>query len=318
MAKKRKAKPTPKPTPTSGESTPRRPQRTPATGGDESKLMLAEWWQENGKYLVAGAILGILAIGGWKGWEYYEEYIAMGAAVEYETFLDYIALEDEVDASESLNTLRDKYRMTAYPDFASLAMAKFHVEQDDLAAAAESLRWITEHSRNEALQLLAQVRLARVLFALGEKQAAYDIVLSASFPEGLAELASELEGDYWVQEGEGARAKEAYQRAISNSISDDFNFIMMKMGEIADPAQPAEDTQAEDTQPKDMQSTDTQSENAQSEYTQPEEAQSEEAQPEDMQSADTQFEDMQSEDTQSEDTQAEGAQPEEIQSESTQ
>ena len=206
---------------------------TPRIGlGDESTEMLAEWWHDNGKYFVVGAILGILAIGGWKGWSYYTETRAMEAALQYRNMLDHIASVEEQDATSALNMLRDRYATTTYSVFASFAMAKFKIEQGQLEEAVTDLRWVTEHSKYEELKSLAWVRLARVLLELGKKEEAYDIVLSYSFPRGVEELAAEVQGDYLVQEGNYEQAKEAYQRAISTSMLDDYNFIMMKVEEI--------------------------------------------------------------------------------------
>ena len=224
MAKKRQQK---KPDPT------RQAARMPRIGsGDESKEMLSEWWHDNGKYLIAGLVLAVLGIGGWKGWGYYTETRAMEAVVQYEEMLDYIALEDEQDAARILNILRDQYGSTTYATFASFAMAKFRIEQEKLKEAAMDLRWIAEYSRYEELRSLASVRMVRVLLELGEREEAYEIILSRSFPRGLEELLAEVQGDYLVKEGEYQRAEDAYRRAISNSVADDYNFIMMKVEEI--------------------------------------------------------------------------------------
>ena len=211
----------------------RTPSRTPRIeSGDESLEMLSEWWHDYGKYLIAGVVLSILVIGGWKGWGYYTENQAIEAAAHYQEMLDYMALEDMQSATQALNTLRDKYSGTTYSVFASFAMAKFKIEQELLKEATADLRWITEHSKYDELKSLAWVRLARILLELGQREEAYEIVLSYSFPRGVEELASEVHGDYLVGEGNYRKAQEAYQRAISTSMIDDYNFIMMKVEEI--------------------------------------------------------------------------------------
>ena len=209
--------------------------------GDESKEMLAEWWHDNGKYLIAGAILGIMAIGGWKGWGYYTETRALGAAMQYEEIIDYIALEDAQEATQILNTLRDKYAATTYSAFASFAMAKFKIDQGQLEEAVVDLRWVTEHAQYEELRSLAWVRLARVLLELGQTEEANEIVLTYTFPRGIEELAAEVYGDYSVRQGNYEQAREAYQNAISTSMVDDYNFIMMKVEELGGTLEPADE-----------------------------------------------------------------------------
>lgn len=219
-----------------------RTPKTPRVGsGDESQEMLSEWWHDNGKYLIAGVVLGIMAIGGWKGWGYYTEIRAMEAAMQYEEMLDYIALEEVQDATQALNTLRNKYAATTYSTFASFAMVKFKIDQGQLKEAAADLRWVTEHAQYEELKSLAWVRLARVLLELGQNEEAREIVLSYTFPRGIEELAAEVHGDYLVGQGNYAQAQEAYQNAISTSMVDDYNFIMMKVEEIGGTLEPAEE-----------------------------------------------------------------------------
>ena len=209
--------------------------------GDESKEMLAEWWHDNGKYLIAGVILGVMAIGGWKGWGYYTETRALGAAMQYEEIIDYIALEDAQEATQILNTLRDKYAATTYSAFASFAMAKFKIDQGQLEEAVADLRWVTEHAQYEELRSLAWVRLARVLLELGQTEEANEIVLTYTFPRGIEELAAEVYGDYSVRQGNYEQAREAYQNAISTSMVDDYNFIMMKVEELGGTLEPADE-----------------------------------------------------------------------------
>lgn len=219
-------------------------KRTPSaptiSSGDESREMLSRWWHENGKYFVVGAVLAILAVGGWKGWGYYSETQAIEAADQYEKMLNSVASEEGLEASRILNTLRDQYTGTMYSVFASFTMAKFNVEQGQLEEAAANLRWITEHSEYEELKSLAWVRLARILLELGQREEAYDIVLSYSFPRGIEELAAEVQGDYLVGEGDFEQARDAYQKAISTSMLDDYNFIMMKTEEIGGKLEPPE------------------------------------------------------------------------------
>ena len=219
-----------------------RAPRTPRVeSGDESREMLTEWWHDNGKYFIAGAVLSIVAIVGWKGWGYYTETRAIEAATQYEEMLDYIALENAQEAAQILNTLRDKYAATTYSVFASFAMAKFKVEQGQLKEAVPDIKWVTEHSGYEEFKSLAWVRLARLLLELGQTEEAYEIVLSYTFPRGIEELAAEVRGDYLIRQNNYEQAQNAYQNAISTSMVDDYNFIMMKVEEMGGTLEPPEE-----------------------------------------------------------------------------
>ena len=223
----------------------KKPRRPRVQSADESMEMLSQWWQDNGRYFIAGAVLGMMAIGGWRGWDYYTVTQESQAATHYEEVLDYIALEDEQDATEILTTLRNEYTNTTYSVFASLAMAKFKVEQEQLEEAAADLRWVAENAQYEELRSLAWVRLARVLMELEQTDEAREIVVNYIFPRGIEELASEIHGDYLTRQGNYEQAKDAYQRAVSTSMVDDYNFIMMKIEEIGGTLEPPQNEDEE-------------------------------------------------------------------------
>ena len=213
------------------------PPKSPAKFGtiqadDASIDVLAQWWQENGKYMIAGAVLGIVVMGSWKGWEYYVEFMSAQASDHYEMLHYYVALEQEADALEQLNIIKDDYKVTTYPELASLLMARFRIERGELEIAAENLQWVAENSEHWVLQALAYVRLARVLLELDRPKEARDILLEQAFPEGIDQLGQEVYGDYLAQQGELDQAGDAYYRAVSKSVQDDYSFIMMKLQEI--------------------------------------------------------------------------------------
>lgn len=203
-----------------------------AQADDASIDVLAQWWHENGKYMIAGAVFGLVVMGSWKGWGYYVELMSAQAADHYEILQHYVALEQEADAVEQLDIIKDDYGVTTYPDLASLLMARFRVERGELEMAVENLQWVAEHSEHWVLQALAYVRLARVLLELDRPQEARDILLEQVFPDGIDQLGQEVYGDYLAQQNKFDQASDAYYRAVSQSVQDDYSFIMMKLQEI--------------------------------------------------------------------------------------
>lgn len=208
------------------------PKRVAAKADDSDIDVLAQWWQENGKYMIAGAVFGLAAMGSWKGWDYYVEFMSQKAVAQYEMMEQYVALDQEAGVVQHFNTILDEYGVTTYPDLASLLMAKFRVERDELEMAAENLQWVADNSDYPTLRALALVRLARVLLALDRPDEVRDILLEESFPKGIDQLGQEVYGDYLAQTGELERAQDAYYQAVSQSIQDDYSFIMMKLQEI--------------------------------------------------------------------------------------
>ena len=61
--------------------------------------------------------------------------------------------------------LRDNYASTPYASLAVLHEAKSQIEKGDAAAAEESLRWVIKNSKQDTVQNVARLRLARLLLA---------------------------------------------------------------------------------------------------------------------------------------------------------
>ena len=51
---------------------------------EEQVEALKKWWRENGKSVVGGVVLGLALVGGWRGWQYYEQTRAVLEALERE------------------------------------------------------------------------------------------------------------------------------------------------------------------------------------------------------------------------------------------
>ena len=98
---------------------------------------LRNWWSRNGVALIAGIVL---AVGGVIGWRWYQEYWqeqAEGASREYSAYLTARALGD---ASEEAANLAQAREGTAYHVFALLHEASDAVTSEDWERAA-ALLW---------------------------------------------------------------------------------------------------------------------------------------------------------------------------------
>ncbi len=92
---------------------------------DEEQIdALKKWWQENGNSVIAGVILGLTAIFGWRGWQDYKIEQAEAASELYQQMV--IAVRDDKNAKnakETANNILAEYESTAYSVFAKLTLA---------------------------------------------------------------------------------------------------------------------------------------------------------------------------------------------------
>ncbi len=192
---------------------------------------LKDWWKQNGVAVVGGAVLGISALVGWRGWNWYQEKQATEASDVFIVVQEAVNKNDTTTLSEQTNILRDQYSSTPYASLAVLHQAKTQMDQGDHAAAEESLRWALKNSKQETVQNVARLRLARLLLAdnkINEAQA----MLSTGVSDAYASLANEIRGDIFVAKGDIEQAKKAYDEALLTASGGGVEYLQLKRSDL--------------------------------------------------------------------------------------
>ena len=167
---------------------------------------LKEWWKQNGTAVITGAVLGIAALSGWRGWDWYQEKQAMQASDMYADVQNALIQNDTEALHNQAETLRSSFKSTPYAVLATLHEAKVQSEKGDLNAAAKSLRWAIDNSSQDSVQDIARIRLARVLVADNKLDEAAAMI-NRNLPKAYASLVNEIRGDIFLAKGETDQAK---------------------------------------------------------------------------------------------------------------
>ena len=192
-----------------------------------------KWWKDNGSFIVTGLILGLGVLGGWKYWQDYKLNRASAASAHYEELGLAIARGDGNGASDLLARLSDEFKATPYASQGRLAMAKFHVQSNELELAAEQLRAVVDTSKDDNLKLIARLRLARVLMAQEKHDNALDTLSVARTGEFAARF-HDVRGDVYAMLGRDAEARAEYQSALDLFEPGliDRNLVEMKLNDL--------------------------------------------------------------------------------------
>lgn len=173
---------------------------------------LKEFWNEHGKGIVAGAIIGF---GLFYGWRYYDQYTLETqerASASYQELTTQLSEGSDNAVLEAQNFVNDNPD-NVYAQLVALQLAEHATERADLATAVTVLQSVVDNADDDNMSALATIRLARVLTT----QEQYDTALSLvkkPLPEAYAGFAAELEGDILAEQGKNSEARAAYERAL--------------------------------------------------------------------------------------------------------
>lgn len=200
------------------------------------------WWKENGAFVIVGLVLGIGLIAGWNYWKAYQLSQAEQAGAVYQAMTAAAGIGNTELAAAELLTLENDFASSAYTDQGRLLVARLRVEEGDLGGAADLLRTLVEETDDPELELVARVRLARVLIADAAGDQALD-VLTLDRAGVFAPRFHELRGDVFASRGETEAAREEYALALAGGAADviDIQVVQYKLDALgAAPAGSAE------------------------------------------------------------------------------
>ncbi len=216
---------------------------------DEEQIeALKNWWNENGTQLLVGLVIVLTGVFGYQTWQNNMREEGEAASALYEELRVALSASASATGEERAHqittasyisdTLKEEHESSAYSKFAAMQMAKLAVEQGNLNKAELDLEWVMDHG-SDAIIPLARLRLARVLFAKGDRERA--LALVENVEEGAYRSSyAEVRGDFYHRLGRNKDARQAYQAALNEMQGTGSNpLIQMKMDDIAVPTAPA-------------------------------------------------------------------------------
>ena len=198
---------------------------------EEQLERLKEWWSKNGKFVIAGLVIGLATVIGLRMWTDARNSEAEAASQQYEQLLGLVEQGDSAQAEQIAGTLLTEYSSTPYASLAKLMLARLKVEQGDLVAAATFLRQVMDNTRQEEIRQIARLRLARVLLADGKADEALSVIEGSGSAVVLAD-SEIIKGDIYLAQGKRTEARAAYERAMALGAENQ-RLLQMKLDDLA-------------------------------------------------------------------------------------
>ncbi|EHZ2540216.1 TPA: YfgM family protein [Vibrio parahaemolyticus] len=190
---------------------------------------IKDWWKENGKAVIIGAVVGL---GGLFGWRYYQDTVIQAsetASQSYTTAMNTLQ-EKGVDAQSDVQAFIESNEVKEYSVLAALQLAKAQVEAKDFAAALEQLKWAQSNTKDTALSPLISYRIARIETEMGNFDAA-NTELGKVTDTAWAGRIAELRGDIALRQGDKDAAYVVYTEA--QQAADASPTLQMKLDDLA-------------------------------------------------------------------------------------
>ncbi len=221
---------------------------------------LKRWWQENGRQLL---LMVVLVLGGWFGWQQWQDVHqqkAADASLVFAEIIDLVQAENIADLNseqqERLTTLADslrgEYSDSQYAQYATLALARLAVARNELDEAAGFLQEVINSASDRELAALTRARLARVRLAQKQYPGVLE-VLDVDVETAMRGLYAELRGDAYYHLEDYPAARAAYQLALDNASPTDpaaYRLLELKLNRVLEAAAPVTvesvDTESED------------------------------------------------------------------------
>lgn len=191
---------------------------------------IKRFFRENGVALIAGAVIGLGGLYGWKAYNQAQIETAETASDAYTEFLKQASQEGEIsDASKQF--LAD-YKESNYAVLAAFVASRKAVDNKDLTAAKEQLNWVLANTEHADLKAIATTRIARIESSQDNHDAALGL-LNTQFPEAFKSQVEELKGDILLAKGDTDSARAAYQAAVDAAGEAPNALLQVKLDNLA-------------------------------------------------------------------------------------
>ncbi len=179
---------------------------------EEQVEKLKKWWQENGRSVIAGIIIGVGGLFSYRYWVDMKEAEAERASSHFAQMIESLEAGDSTSVSRQAEILIADYSTTEYAILARFALVRSFVESEEYNLAQQQLEQIIGTAAQDPLGFLARKRLAAIQLQTASLDQAL-ATLAVDFPAAFNASVDELRGDIYARQGKLIEAADAYRKA---------------------------------------------------------------------------------------------------------
>lgn len=202
------------------------------TTEEQQVEVIKSWWKENGTSVIAGTVLGLVGLFGWRYYNEYQQTKQEAASQAYNEITSQLTTGGDAALAQAQSFI-SAHKGDSYAELAALQLAATAVKAGKLALAAEQLTQVAA-SGDESIRPIAALRLARILSDQGKADEAL-AQLGKITSEGFKAQVAEARGDVLLKQGKAEEARNAYQAAADAGGLQASAELKLKMDDLALP-----------------------------------------------------------------------------------
>lgn len=181
----------------------------------EQVEILKNWIKQYSLVILAGVVIAVIAITGWRYWQQRQTKILSHASAVYDEMITKRAQNDTAATQVQAEKLFSHYSQTTYGQMAAFMLARDAIVKKNYAEAEKQFNWVLKHSSIASVKQIARLRLARVLITQEKFEEAIK-VLSKVEDKSFNGLTEEVRGDAYLGMKKPELARQSYQQALAD------------------------------------------------------------------------------------------------------
>jgi predicted negative regulator of RcsB-dependent stress response len=196
--------------------------------------LVKKWLRENTVWLLAGVLIAVGGIYGWRWYQARVESQLLAAGRLYDQLTVAYEKRDQGEVAKLATQLQAEHGGTGYADHGQLAAARMYLENNQHALALETLQKLLAATKDPQLALAVRLRIARIQVDQGKADEALATVQAVVDAGAFAPRYAEVRGDALFAKGRRDEALKAYQEALAaNSQAVDTELLKLKIAELS-------------------------------------------------------------------------------------
>ncbi len=189
------------------------------------------FFAEYGKTVIAGLVLGIIALTGWYYWQSYQKMTRIEIASTWQQ-VNQALLTDKANGVAAMERFASS-NSNNYGALASLQLSRYFIENNEFAKAEQQLMQASRQTKESNLLALIKLQLARIQLQQKKPDDALK-TLNTVTGTGWAAMVQAVRGDALLSQGHIQGARDAYANGIQSGASEELNSLLrMKLNNLS-------------------------------------------------------------------------------------